>query len=586
MKGIALKWCPGTLSLPDPKGCRYLPATMRHARVARPPVIQSRAKDLLLGMAALVVVGCRAAPGGTAPEPVLVPDHAVPRGVLPPVPLVQGPLAPTVVYPRADATIQSRDSNFVLGSVGNGRASLFIDGAPVQVWPNGAFIAWVANPTPEAPYYQLVAAAGSDTARLQHHVKTAAMIPPVPDSLKPPPAVVVDTTPTWVVLGLPDSLYTVPDTDRVIIGRPGPNSVYRWFLMPGTRVQLTGRYPGFARIRLDSALQIWVDAADAKTFAMDTATPRRVTGNARVRPGRDSAGALFSDVIIPVGEKPAYFIEERERSIDLTLYDTRGGTDLVNYSPTQDSLVKTVEWEQVASDRVRYTIHLSSEPFGYLTLYENGAFVLRVRRPPQARREEGGGRSSLRAPRSSLEGLTIAVDPGHPPAGATGPTGFYEADAVLPVGFALKKILEERGARVVMTRTTRDAVDLALRNVIARRAGAHAFVSLHYNAYGDGINPLRQRNGMEVYFYRTHSEPLARAVQSRMLAYLPLEDQGVYYRSLAVVRTPWMPAILVEGGFIIMPEQESAFRTEWYQERYARAVADGLESYFRGVRNP
>src|SRR6185503_9616598 len=97
--------------------------------------------------------------------------------------------------------------------------------------------------------------------------------------------------------------------------------------------------------------------------------------------------------------------------------------------------------------------------------------------------------------------------------------------------------------------------------------------------------PLRQKNGVEGYFYRTHSEPLARQVQSRMLAYLPQEDQGVYFRSLAVVRTPWMPAILVEGGFIIMPEQEAAMRTEWYQDRYARAVADGLEAYFRGVRS-
>jgi N-acetylmuramoyl-L-alanine amidase len=552
---------------------------MRHSVVWRSrliprrlTVILSEAKDpLALLSILLVAVGCRAAPGGTAPEPAVVPDHVLPRGALPPVPLVQGPLAPTVVYPRADAMIQSRDSNFVLGSVGNGRASLFINGAPVQVWPNGSFIAWVANPTPEAPFYQLVAAVGADTARVQHRVKTAAMLPPVPDTLKPP--TVVDTTPTWVVLGLPDSVYTVPDTDRVIIGRPGPNSVYRWFLMPGTRVQLTARYPGFARVRLDSALQIWVEAADAKTFATDTVAPRRITGNARVRPGRDSAGALFSDVVIPIGEKPAYFVEERERSIDLTLYDTRGGTDLVNY-PTNDSLVKTVEWEQVASDRVRYTMHLSQAPFGYWVLYENGALVLRIRRAPRA------------TDRAPLEGLIIAIDPGHPPAGATGPTGFYEADAVLPVGFALKKILEERGARVVMTRTTRDVVDLTLRNVIARRNGAHAFVSLHYNAYGDGINPLRQRNGMEVYFYRTHSEPLARAVQSRMVAYLPLEDQGVYYRSLAVVRTPWMPAILVEGGFIIIPEQESAMRTEWYQERYARAVADGLEVYFRGVRSP
>jgi N-acetylmuramoyl-L-alanine amidase len=185
-----------------------------------------------------------------------------------------------------------------------------------------------------------------------------------------------------------------------------------------------------------------------------------------------------------------------------------------------------------------------------------------------------------------LSGLTIAVDPGHPPGGAIGPTGFTEADAVLPVGFALKRLLEARGANVVMTRTTPDLVDLAARPVIARRAGAHAFVSLHYNAYGDGVNPFTQPNGMEVYFYRPHSETLARSVQSAMLKYQPLEDQGVHYRSLAVVRTPWMPAILAEGGYMMIPEQEHAMKTPDFQERYARAVADGLEEYFRALRTP
>ena len=563
-----IKLCRGALSLPEPNRGNYLPRCMRLAPVGALFV-------------ASVAVACR--PAAAPPAPVAVPPAAPLRGPLPPVPLVEGPVVPKVVYPRAEQLIQSRDSNFVLGSVGHGRAMLTINGAPVRVWPNGSFLAWVANPPPEAPFYQLVAAVGSDTVRSQHNVRVAGMVPPVPDSLKPPPNVVTDTTPTWVVLGLPDSLYTVPDTDRVVIGRPGPNSVYRWFLLPGTRAQLTARYPGFARIRLDSSLQIWVEAPDAKQLAFDTIPPRRVAGNARVR-----ADSGWTDVIIPITERPAFFVEERERSLELTLYDTRGSTDLVNY-PTADSLVRHVAWVQEQSDRVRYSVRLSQEPFGYFVSYENGALILRVRRrptvaSPQARvvSPQSGGRADV--PTGPLAGLTIAVDPGHPPGGATGPTGFYEADAVLPVGLMLHRILTERGARVVMTRTTRDPVDLQMRAVIARRAGAHALVSLHYNAYGDGINPFTQRNGMEVYFYRPQSEQLARALQGRMTAYLPLEDQGVFYRSLAVVRTPWMPSALVEGGFIIVPEQEAAMRTEWFQERYARAVADGLETYFRGMR--
>ena len=573
MNVTTIKSCRDERSLPCSKECHYLHRTMR----------------LTAAVLALVSasVACSSAPPRPAPEPVRPLEAQLLKGPLPPVPAVTGPLALKVVYPRPDQAITSKDSNFVLGSVGNGTASLSINGAPAKVWPNGAFLAFVANPRPETPYYDFVAAVGPDTARLQQRVRVPGMLPL--DTVKPPPNVVTDTTPTWVVLGLADSLYILPDTDRVVIGRPGPNTVYRWFLLPGTRVQLTARYPGFARVRLDSALQIWVEAPDATRFATDTIAPRRIAGNSRVR-----SDTGWADLIIPIAERPAFFVEERDRSLELTLYDTRGSTDLVNY-PTTDSLIKYVEWAQERSDRVRYTIRLSGDPYGYLVLYQNGALVLRVRRPPpvipspapvipSAARNLQFGAGSARNLQSALSGLTIAVDPGHPPAGATGPTGLYEADGVLPVGLALERILKERGARVVMTRTTRDPVDLTMRAVIARRAGAHAVVSLHYNAYGDGVNPLTQPNGMEVYFYRPHSEPLARALQNGMLHYLPLDDQGVYYRSLAVVRTPWMPAALVEGGFIIIPEQESAMRTQWYQERYARAVADGLEAFFRGLR--
>ena len=541
------------MKLTDIRLCYFRPVTSRH----------------FLGLLALLTA-CRGAPVVEPPAPILPP----PLPAIPPMPLVTGTLAPRVTYPRADMMIQSRDSNFILGSVGNGNATLTINGQPVRVWPNGSFLGWVANPAPTAaPTFELVAAVGADTARLMHPVRVLGM--PV-DTTKPlppppPPSVVTDTTPTWVILG--DSASAVSDTDRVIIARPGPNSVYKWFLLPGTRAQVTARYPGFARVRLDSALQVWVEAVDAKTLAADTMPPRRVVQNARVRSGPD-----YQDLVLPMNERPAFHVDERDREIVLTLYDTRGSTDNLNY-PTSDSLIKHVEWIQEASNRARYSVRLNQQPFGYLVWYESGALILRVRRQPTP--------LPPLAPRNSpLIGLRIVVDPGHPPGGATGPTGFYEADAALPVGFALKRILEERGAEVVMTRTTRDDVALAARPIMARQANGHAFVSLHYNAYGDGINPFTQRNGMEVYFFRPHSESLARAVQGSMLRYIDLPDQGVYYRSLAVVRNTWMPSVLVEGGFIIMPDQEHMFGTREFQERYARAVADGLEAYFRALRTP
>ena len=575
MKRTTINLCHSGVSLPRPRGPGYLRPNMKRL--------------LLAGLASTLLAACRPAAVATVPEPVsdLAPPPRIP---LPEIPLVEGPLEPRVMYPSPNQMIGARDSNFIFGSVGNGRASLTINGQPVRVWPNGAFLGYVANPAPTAaPTYTLVTGLGADTVRLTLPVRVPGM--PVLDTAPrplPPPNVITDTTPTWVVLG--DSANVASDTDRVIVGRPGPNSTYRWFLMPGTRVQLTGRYPGFARIRLDSSLDIWVTNDDARTFATDTTPPRRVAQNARVRSFPE-----WVDFIIPIRERPAYFVEERERSIELTLYDTRGSSDVISY-PTGDSLVRSIEWAQERTDRARYTLHLSRAPFGYLVLYENGAFVLRVRRPPSgvsgSRSQVAGESSNLQPGTSNVQpatpfavsGLTIAVDAGHPPGGAIGPTGLTEADAALAVAFKVDSILRGRGANVFMTRTTREPLDLGMRPVLSRRAGAHAFVSIHYNAYGDGVNPFRMPNGTEVYFYRAHSEPLARAVQSNLVAYQPLPDQGIHFRSLAVVRPTWMPAILAEGGFMMVPEQENAMRTAPFQDRYARAIADGLEAYFRSVR--
>jgi N-acetylmuramoyl-L-alanine amidase len=197
--------------------------------------------------------------------------------------------------------------------------------------------------------------------------------------------------------------------------------------------------------------------------------------------------------------------------------------------------------------------------------------VLRVRRAPAV------------DPAHPLRGRVIAVDPGHPPAGATGPTGLYEGDAVLAVANRLKALPEADGATVVMTRTTRDAVGLEDRPVTARRAGADAFVSVHLNAFPDGVNPFTAVEGSASYFYRGQSEPLARALQLGMVKSMGLPDQGVVFRSLSVVRQTWMPSVLCEGAFVIVPQQEAALRTAAFQEAYARGLADGLRAYFRAL---
>jgi len=354
------------------------------------------------------------------------------------------------------------------------------------------------------------------------------------------------------------------DTDRAIIGRPAPAATYKWMLLPGTVAELTGRQGAFARVRLDSQLEVWVDSGDVVGLPAGLLPPRRTAGNITITPS-----AEWVDVAIPMGSRAPFLLEQLPRRLALTLYGTTISPELIRYLGN-DSLVKVVNWVPETSDRVRLDVDLNQAPYGYLVLWEAGRMVLRLRRPPVVDAAQ------------PLRGLTLLVDPGHPPGGAVGPTGLTEPQAALEVSQRLKPLLEQRGARVVMTRTTMDAVDLRLRSVIARRENAHALLSIHLNAFGDGVNPF-PNNGTSTLFFHPQSEPLARVVQRSLMRRLGLRDLGIHYQNISIGRTTWMPAIITEWLFLMVPEQEWAMRSPEGQEAYARAVAEGVEEYFRSL---
>lgn len=528
-------------------------------------------------------------PAPAPPVPLIPAAIPSPNPKLPPVPAVRGPLQITVTYPKPEQLLTVRDSNFIFGTVGTGDAALRINGVAVPVWPNGAFMGWLPVPPDSAPRYELLAGNATATARLTLPVK----IPPLPDTthreplvgdtLNPAPrpdALSPVTGNVYVTLGAPSA--TVSDTDRVTIARPAPGNgqEYKWFLFPGTVVRVTGAQKvsgdDFVRIQLDSSQESWVlrsevqtlnlSSTPAGTFVGDSVAPVRSIGAVRIEPGPE-----WIDIVIPItGPPPPYLVEEADRSISLLLYGVTGAPVVSMMPQPADTYMNSLS-STPEPTRVRFGINLNRAPFGYLALWQNGALTFRVRRPPRI--------ADATAP---LRGLTITVDPGHPPAGATGPTGLYEADAVLDVGLKLRDLLVARGATVVMTRTTHDPVDLGLRPIISRRANAHAFVSIHLNAFPDGVNPFANNGSLTLYFW-PQSIPLGVVTQAALVAELGLRDNGTKFQNLAVARGTWMPSILTEGAFVIMPDQEAALRTPTYQESYATAILHGLEAYFASV---
>ena len=630
------------------------------------PMPRSRSLLLLLGTA--LVSGACATPtrAGAPPSPMVVPPVIV--AGLPPVPAVRGaPIDVRVRYPVDNQLLTSRDSNFVLGSVGTGDASLSINGQTVPVAPNGAFLAWLPNPPAGALRYDVVVARAADTvrrtvrvripvrtplpgagtlrvdsgsvlpgrglwAKRDEYVRVSVRAPAnavvlvegsdrvqrplirgtglvAPPSVALPSAVVDANDDVSAVFAIdlaarlladsarPARLFAIrgndtvrlnvplvralpadtrvlamlrspstigSDTDRVVNARTIVDGTYKWMLLNGTVVEVTGRSQGFTRIRLDGTLDVWVDSDDLVMLPDGAAMPRRVTGGFRVTPS-----AEWVDVAISTGDRPAHLVEPDGRTLVLTLYGVQANPEI---SPIfgNDTLVRRMSWDQVTSDRVRITLTLSQPVFGWQSIWDESRrqFVLRVRRPP------------LIDAANPLRGLTIAVDPGHPPAGATGPTGLYEGDAVFPVGEQVAQLLRARGANVVMTRTSLAPVGLTERGVTARRANAHAFISVHLNALPDGVNPFTA-NGTSTLFYHQNSEPLARPVQEELMKRFGLRDLGVHYQNLAVARPTWYPSVLAEGLFLMLPEQEAAMRDAGFQRKYAEGLVVGLERYFR-----
>jgi len=612
----------------------------------------------------LIIAGCQSpqTPSRSVPEPetrrpptgVAAPGIAsIERGItsrtappLPAIPLVTGPLAPQVVYPQANQSITVRDSNFIFGSVGNGHATLTINGVPVAVAPNGTFLGFLAVPPPTAARYELIVREGSDSA----HLVVPVRVPPARPDLATTGRLVIDSASVsprggsmtlrenepvrvtvrapinataWVAVNGGGAMYPLVnttgntfatdvaagllrsgatlyvargadtvkltlmrpgirdissvqyvmlgdplaqnDTDATIIGRSTPAGTYKWMLVPGTIVQETGRSGDNVRVRFDSQLEVWVDSTSVRSLPTGYPSPRRTVGAMWFAPTPE-----WVDVVMPVSSPPPYLVEQDRDRVTLTLYGTQATPDIIKFLQN-DSLVRMINWVPDASDRIRISLELTQAPYGYLVLFDPArGFVLRLRRPPRV------------SPARPLEGLTITVDPGHPPGGAIGPTALTEAAGVLPVAEKLRQILESRGAHVVMTRTTLAAVDLHLRSVIARRTNSHALISIHLNAFGDGVNPF-PNVGTSTLFFHPQTEPLARLVQAGMMREMGLRDLGIHYQNIAIGRTMWMPSVICEGAFLMVPEQENAVKNAEFQERYARGVADGVEAYFRSL---
>jgi N-acetylmuramoyl-L-alanine amidase len=196
---------------------------------------------------------------------------------------------------------------------------------------------------------------------------------------------------------------------------------------------------------------------------------------------------------------------------------------------------------------------------------------------------------------TSLREKIICIDPGH---GGTASTDHYrvglggerEEWINLRVAQLLKRKLEEKGAKVILTRTEDVFVPLDERAKIARDNNANVFISIHHNATADtSVNfPI-------IYFHGAATENLAgvalgKDVASSLEKYFykkeipeSLNSDYTIFPSngAAVLRNTYgIPAVLGEASFFTNPGEETRLKQEDYNSREAEAYLKALELFF------
>ena len=175
----------------------------------------------------------------------------------------------------------------------------------------------------------------------------------------------------------------------------------------------------------------------------------------------------------------------------------------------------------------------------------------------------------------------VCLDPGHGPGCANrSPDGSYqEQEFAYDVAGRVKARLEARGVEIVLTRDAEGYPSLSQRCLASNGAGAHAFVSLHSNAAGNG--GWESASGLEMY---TSAGPdtaprnvLAQRLKERFEAErVALRTVPIRHYGYAVLTGTEAPAVLIEYGFHTSRSDTALLLDGSYREKLARATADGI----------
>ena len=352
----------------------------------------------------------------------------------------------------------------------------------------------------------------------------------------------------------------------------------------------------------------------------------------RVWPSPDKTRVVFD-----LSETPeySYFMLNQQKPYRLVIdfNNTKLNTGLTNLG--KDSLlvrkVRTSSPKNNRSSRIVIELNSKTEP-NLFVLPANESYKDRLVVDLPGKSVERSG------PAKSIDELkdrkvTIAIDAGHggDDPGSIGPRGTYEKNVVIKIARALAKLInDDPGMQAFLVRTGDYYLGLNERPQKAWDAKADFFVSIHADAFRTpqprggsvwvlskrradsevgrwlenreqesellgGVTDILSKNSHEPYLAETLLDmsmdssiagaySAARHIIDEMSAVTKMHKTKPQAASLAVLKSPDKPSLLVETGFISNPDEERLLTSNAHQQKMARALYNGIRRYF--VSNP
>lgn len=359
--------------------------------------------------------------------------------------------------------------------------------------------------------------------------------------------------------------------DNSHVVRSGPGSEFdRVAELPeGVKIPITGKYGQWLKIKLGNEY-FWISLDSTKIEPGGTIPDEILLKQIKCTSQKNYSTAEFAL------SKPCAFSLNDTTSppgLIISFYNASSSISEIIYD-LKDELIKDIEFIENSGNHIKLKINLKAgKIWGYEGNFIENKFTLKIKKP-------------LEPGKDNLKNIKVILDPGHggSDSGAVGPAGLMEKEANLKISLELKKLLEEAGINVVLTRDTdKDLTsadssayeELKARVDVGKNNEGTIFISIHNNAMPDPKDGLKAK-GTYTFFYRLQSMELAKYITAELAQGLNEEKAAHIFRSFHVIRQTYSPAVLVEVTFISNPDEEKKLMNQNYIKNIASAIYKGI----------